>query len=73
MLISMTIIQGCGEEKKMGGGGGGARENFSKLYGIKKLFGREGDMYKIFKSWGGVKNLLFPTDDLFLNKNTDFC
>ncbi len=28
--------------------------------------------YKIFKSWG-VQNLIFPSDDLFLNKNTDFC
>jgi hypothetical protein len=34
---------------------GGCKRNFFKTLGcIEKFFGREGDVYKIFKSWGGV-------------------
>ena len=48
----MDKYQGCGEEKKMGG----CKRNFFKTLGcIEKFFGREGDIYKIFKSWGGAK------------------
>ena len=44
---------------------GGCKRNFFKTLGcIEKFFGREGDIYKIFKSWG-VQNLIFPSDDLF--------
>jgi hypothetical protein len=49
--IKTGLIQGCGEEKKNG-------------WVQEKFFGREGDTYKIFKSWG-VQNLIFPSDDLF--------
>ena len=38
----------------------------------EKFFGREGVFTKFLKV-GGVQNLIFPSDDLFLNKNTDFC
>jgi hypothetical protein len=57
------------KRKKMGG----CKRNFFKTLGcIEKFFGHKGDIYKIFKSWR-VQNLIFPSDDLFLNKNTDFC
>jgi hypothetical protein len=44
---------------------GRCKRNFFKALGcIEKFFGREGDIYKIFKNWG-VQNLIFPSDDLF--------
>jgi hypothetical protein len=37
---------------------------FQNFRCIEKFFGGEGDIYKIFKSWG-VQNLIFLSDDLF--------
>jgi hypothetical protein len=63
--------QGCGEEKKMGGGG--CKRIFFKILGVLRNFL---DVKKVFTKLlkvGGVHCLIFPSDDLFLNKNTDFC
>ena len=46
--------------------GGGAQENFFQNFKcIEKFFGREEGIYKTFKSWGGVQNLIFQSDGLF--------
>ncbi len=60
--ILSPVIAGMWRREK----NGGCKRNFFKTLGcIEKFFGREGDIYKIFKSCGGVQNLIFLSDDLF--------
>ena len=50
-----------------------AKRNFFKTLGCtEKCFGREGGIYKIFKSWGECKTLFFHLMIFFLNKNETY-
>ena len=63
-VIHIDIIDCCRDVAKRKRWG--VQENFFQNFRcIEKFFGREEGIYKTFKSWGGVQNLIFPSDDLF--------